>query len=258
MNVRVPRKPPRPQRYSTESAPTTDRKHQESLHDLKSTTSLAAGHKCTGDSKLKRWWREIYQYCSNIRARKKSKRSKKSRRIGTREDEEFARTIHVVFQNDDGVEILRHARALLDTGNPKNLISPSFIARFSLSLPNNEGSPILETPGDGLYISTGSVEGRFACPGADPKFFDAKFEISKVEERFDVVIGSEDINEYNLVNVNPILGLAITGFRAKLKKPSKADTDRAKELQRRKREQNEARKRALEANAVGRSLFFGV
>ena len=181
------------------------------------------------------------------------------------DDVEYVRTIEVVFKDRNGCEQPPvYARAQFDTGNPINLISPDFVAKCGQIFEPSEGETILETAGNGQFISTGTITGRWTCkarhgpPHFDPKFMDAEFEVSKHTERFDVVIGSDTISKERLMVLAP--SLCLTGFRTKTPKRTsgpaveclnKLNIFLAKYVQENERdqraaiEQNEARKRQL-------------
>jgi hypothetical protein len=133
-------------------------------------------------------------------------------------DDPFVKTILVAFKDERGNEILRHARAKFDTGNPKNLVSPDFVKQFgSLVLDESGKRVILDLPGGGRYISIARLAGRWTCRISDsqfrfdPKFMDAEFEVSDTSERFDVVIGSDTLEEEHIVTFRR--DFALTGFR---------------------------------------------
>jgi hypothetical protein len=169
------------------------------------------------------FWKRVYTYlrekCHNL----KPKRRLKSGREPGVHNEDYVRTIAVVFEDTNGKEFLRYAQAKLDTGNPKNLISPAFVAKFpGLKLELHNGEVILETPGNGRFTSIARIAGRWSCDTNDhlhdsfqfdPKFMDVEFEVSDTIERFDVVIGSKTIHKEKLLILRPDLGL--TGFRTK-------------------------------------------
>jgi hypothetical protein len=167
-------------------------------------------------------WKRVLAYV-NGECRRLWGRSIRSRGAENQNDE-WVLTVSVIFQDANGQEILRHARAKVDTGNPKNLISPAFTAQFGFAFDAANERVILELPGGGLYVSTAKLAGRWSCKvnssrnspfKFDPKFMDAEFEVSNTDERFDVVIGSDTISEERLLEWGP--GIALTGFRTKLK-----------------------------------------
>ena len=136
------------------------------------------------------------------------------------EDDPFVRTIQVIFKDERGEEILRHARAKFDTGNPENLISPAFVAQFGTLVPDAHNERvILDLPGGSKYVSIARLAGRWTCKLSDsrfrfdPKFMDAEFEVSNSTERFDVVIGSNTLQKEHIMKLRR--DLALTGFRTK-------------------------------------------
>ena len=136
------------------------------------------------------------------------------------DDDDWVKTISVIFEDNSGNEVLRHAKAKFDTGNPKNLISPAFAARFGLIFDPRNAKVILDLPGNGQFASIGKVAARWCIQinashdrrfRFDPRFMDAEFEVSKSAERFDIVIGADTIKSERLLEWGP--GLALTGFR---------------------------------------------
>ena len=162
-------------------------------------------------------WRRAFE-AIKFKYRKLWGRSR--RRPASHGDSPFDRTIQIIFKDEQGNEILRHARAKFDTGNPENLISSAFLSKFGSLIPIKRNKRvILELPGGGKYTSVGRLSGRWTCKLNDPplhfdaKFMDAEFEVSNSAERFDVVIGSNTIQKEHLLEVRH--GLALTGFRTK-------------------------------------------
>lgn len=130
--------------------------------------------------------------------------------------ENFERTIKVAFLVN-GAETLRYAKAIFDTGNPKNLVSRAFVEQqFNYVIPPQRERHILDHPGNGKYVSIGDVEFRWTCDDDNrlfgQRFIKANFEISKDEERFEIVIGSETIAKEKLAILNVPAGF--TGWRA--------------------------------------------
>ncbi|KAF2475309.1 uncharacterized protein BDR25DRAFT_340117 [Lindgomyces ingoldianus] len=137
-------------------------------------------------------------------------------------EEDFVRTIMIAFVVDkqgSKEEVLRYARAKFDTGNPINLISPKFVRSFGIEIDHGEEQVKLTLPGNGKFKSIATLPGRWCAEGSgrtfyfDPRFYNDKFEVSNVDERFDVVIGYETITREGLMTVKPALGLA--GFYPK-------------------------------------------
>lgn len=138
-------------------------------------------------------------------------------------DHDWVRIIALIFEDADGNEIMRYGKAKFDTGNPKNLVSPDFAARFGLVFEPGQERIILELPGGTEYTSMAKLRGRWSCKvhnsrdlrfQFDPKFMDADFEVStSTEERFDVVIGANTIAKERLLQWGP--GIGLTGFRTK-------------------------------------------
>ncbi|KAF2186250.1 hypothetical protein K469DRAFT_148412 [Zopfia rhizophila CBS 207.26] len=197
-----------------------------------------------------RWkdvWKGVYlyvksRYC-NLRKKEPSDGD---------DDDDWVRTISVAFVVD-GEEILRHGRAKFDTGNPKNLISPAFAAKFGFVFESGDGDAVLELPGNGRYISIAKVVGRWTGRQNasrdrrfffDPRFMDAEFEVSNRTERFDVVIGYETIAKEKLIIWSP--NAAFTGFRTKPATFDKNEIERAAEKQKKNIQENDARKKALQ------------
>jgi len=162
-------------------------------------------------------WRRAFEA---IKSKYRKLRGRSRRRPTSHGDSPFDRTIQVIFKDEQGNEILRHARARFDTGNPENLISPAFVSQFGSLIPIERNERvILDLPGGAKYTSAGRLAGRWTCKLNDPpfhfdaKFMDAEFEVSNSAERFDVVIGSNTIQKEHLLEVRH--GLALTGFRTK-------------------------------------------
>ena len=132
----------------------------------------------------------------------------------------------------DDKEVTRTARAKFDTGNPYNLVSRDFIEKtFNIPFIHfPEGNrELLQLPNGHKFLAIGKITGRWsvAVNSRDknaggknirfhPKFYDSDFYVSETKELFDVVIGSETIEQYNLINFQSPLGLTgFDGFRTK-------------------------------------------
>ncbi|XTI94537.1 hypothetical protein V2W45_1251969 [Cenococcum geophilum] len=143
----------------------------------------------------------------------------------------FILTILVALMRDDK-EVTRIARAKFDTGNPYNLVSRDFIEKtFNIPLTHfPEGNrDLLELPNGHKFSAISQITGRWSAAvnprnkkAGDqnirfhPKFYESDFYVSGKKELFDVVIGSETIEQYNLVNFQSPLGLTgFDGFRTK-------------------------------------------
>lgn len=144
-----------------------------------------------------------------------------SKRDSTFDDDDWVKTISIIFPDNSGNEVLRYAKAKFDTGNPKNLISPTFAASFGIILEHHNPKVILDLPGNGQFVSIGKITGRWCSKTNathdryfrfDPRFMDAEFEVSNSAERFDVVIGADTIKLEKLLEWGP--ALALTGFRS--------------------------------------------
>ena len=132
----------------------------------------------------------------------------------------------------DDKEVTRTARAKFDTGNPYNLVSRDFIEKtFNIPFIHfPEGNrELLQLPNGHKFFAIGKITGRWsvAVNSGDkkaggknirfhPKFYYSDFYVSETKELFDVVIGSETIEQYNLINFQSPLGLTgFDGFRTK-------------------------------------------
>ena len=128
-----------------------------------------------------------------------------------RDDEKCIWTINIEFLVYDGpiCRTERHAaRALFDTGCPKNLMSRSMASRVNVNYPAHEGEPIINTLGKDKFRSLGQIEGRWSCIKSDfePKFYPAVWEVSDKDEMYDVIIGRDTIIENRLFEVSVKLG----------------------------------------------------
>jgi hypothetical protein len=127
----------------------------------------------------------------------------------------FATIISIAILNPRGeVEVCLHACAIFDTGCPSNLMSTEFADRAAHNLKKKYGEGSLIGLGGGTFNSIGVVEGRFhigenkfTTMGGrlvdDPKMYAASFEVSDRTQRFDVIIGSKTISQYQLLVWNP-------------------------------------------------------
>lgn len=134
-------------------------------------------------------------------------------------DKSFLRTCHVMADMTDKKESLpRYATVLFDTGCGFNLMSRDFAETLEIPIPNLSGTPILEGLGGSLFESLARVSCRWAvtsqsdAPSSvlafDPKFYRSDFEVSKNNERFDVIIGQKTIVTEGLLRFKVPLGLA--------------------------------------------------
>lgn len=165
-------------------------------------------------------------------------------------------TIELCFLVDDR-EVKRYAKAIYDTGNPINLISPSFIQNtFGLEISSTKPEIILETPGGGVLYSTGTVQGRW-CPAsnrgpdgvfADDKFVHTVFEVCKEDQRFDVVIGYNTIQQEGLLTWRRDLGLM--GFLPEPIVLTEEEIREREKVQAKKKAANDAKKKANEDKKV--------
>lgn len=117
-----------------------------------------------------------------------------------------------------GEEIIRLARAKLDTGNPYDIISRNFVEKIGIPIDFFLEGPkkILELPSGNSFTAIGTIVGRWTgkhtsshCHSFDPKFLDGEFFVSEAHERFDIIIGSRTIANERLLTYSPV---AFTGF----------------------------------------------
>lgn len=171
-------------------------------------------------NKYKQKWEEFWTSPRSYFMSRHNKLEREAKHNSSCDDDDWVKTVSIIFEDRSGKEILRHAKAKFDTGNPKNLISPAFAAKFGLSFESRNGEVILELPGDGQFVSNGRITGRWCSMintshdrhlYFDPKFMDADFEVSNSPERFDIVIGADTIKSERLLKWGP--ALALTGFR---------------------------------------------
>jgi hypothetical protein len=172
-------------------------------------------------SKQRQKWQQPLQRTRSYIASLCNTLARHSKRDSSFDDDDWVKTISIIFQDTSGKEVLRYAKAKFDTGNPKNLISPTFAARFGLIFEPHNAKVILDLPGNGQFVSIGKIAGRWCSKinaahdryfRFDPKFMDAEFEVSNSAERFDIVIGADTIKLERLLEWGP--ALALTGFRS--------------------------------------------
>jgi hypothetical protein len=138
------------------------------------------------------------------------------------EDEEnpFIKTIQIAITRPDGGEELVHARAILDTQCPYNLMSRDIANLAKLKFDQERKTPELRGLGGGEFISAGTAHGRFRFVGLhhtlqgdplkyEPKFYATDFKVSEHVEHFDVLIGVKTIRQYDLVKLDSDLPPAL-------------------------------------------------
>lgn len=140
--------------------------------------------------------------------------------------------------------VRRNAAALIDTGCPIDLMSRDFAQMLGDPFENFEDADnvTLETLAGTEFSSIGRVAGRWCCfdkPFSSwfnlpQKYMDSVWYVCKVPAGFDIIIGSETINKYRLLE--RVVLAAPAGVRV----PHKADqgTEAARKQQEKDREEN--------------------
>ena len=129
--------------------------------------------------------------------------------------EQYTRTMKLELIDKNNNSVVRSVQVLLDTGNPRNILSSRLVQTFNLGLENDRERVALKTMGNNEWYSIGKIKGRLILKSSDPKWIDAEFEVSKCDEHYDAVLGSKFLHEYKMVKVSEDVPHAFSGFRCK-------------------------------------------
>jgi len=118
---------------------------------------------------------------------------------------------------DEGRVRQSSAKALIDTGNPLNLMSRTLAHNLGVTFSAMKGDPVLVTPGNNIIRSVGQIRLRWTTNNVPsnsrfsfhPKYYDDVFEVlEEHDESFDMIIGSETILKRRFAKWNLPLGAA--------------------------------------------------
>ena len=129
--------------------------------------------------------------------------------------EKYIRTMRLELMDKNNDPVVRNVQVLLDTGNPRNILSSKLVQTFNLGLEDDGERVALKTIGNNEWYSIGKIKGRLIFKSNDPTWIDAEFEVSKCDEHYDAVLGSKSLNRYNMVKVSEDMPPGFTGFRSK-------------------------------------------
>ena len=122
--------------------------------------------------------------------------------------------VHCEVMADDRIN-RSYAKALIDTGNPLNLMSRTLASRLGIKFSAVKGDPVLITPGNDTIRSVGKVRLRWTTNNIPPnsrfsfypKYYeDVFYVLEKDEECFEMIIGSDTILKHRFAKWKLPLG----------------------------------------------------
>lgn len=158
---------------------------------------------------------DVGVFDSNLSGSRPQPKKSATGSIKSTESERYIRTFKLELIDKQDNPVVRNVQVLLDTGNPKNILSTKMVSLFDLGLEDDGERVALKTIGNNEWLSIGRIKGRFILRHHDPSWIDAEFEVSKFDEHYDAVLGSKTLNEYNIIQVSEDVPHGFSGFRGK-------------------------------------------